>query len=93
MIEKIYDYSTLGDKIINQLVQDNLAQVNHIVLRKDSSFLEHYSNPKLKVKRQKYSENVYCEKIPSCIDWGASAHQCLEEDRWKDMKGGRTSQS
>jgi len=48
----------------------------------------------IKVKCQKCGENVYREKIPSCIDWCASARQCLGEDRWKELKGrARASQS
>ena len=40
----------------------------------------------IKVKCQKCGENVYREKTPSCIDWCASARQCLGEERWKQLK-------
>ena len=30
---------------------------------------------------------VYREKLPSCIDWCASARQCLGEERWAHLKG------
>ena len=46
----------------------------------------------IKVKCQKCGKNVYREKIPSCIDWCASARQCLGEEKWEELKG-RTSQS
>ena len=41
----------------------------------------------LKVKCHKCGENVYKEKIPSCIDWCAYARQCLGEERWKALRG------
>ena len=41
----------------------------------------------IKGKCQKCGENVYREKIHSCIDWCASARQCLGEKRWKELKG------
>jgi hypothetical protein len=33
------------------------------------------------------SELVYREQLPSCIDWCASARQCLGEERWSRLKG------
>ena len=42
----------------------------------------------VKVKCQKCGEKVYREKMPSCIEWCASARQCLGEERWKALKGG-----
>ena len=41
----------------------------------------------LKVKCHKCGENVYKEKVPSCIDWCAYARQCLGEERWKALRG------
>ncbi len=41
----------------------------------------------LKMKCQKCGEIVYKENIPSCIDWCASARQCLGEKRWQEMRG------
>lgn len=41
----------------------------------------------LKLKCPKCGEYIYKEKIPSCIDWCASARQCLGEERWKELKG------
>ena len=41
----------------------------------------------IKVKCPKCGEKVYKEKLPSCIDWCASARQCLGEERWKALKG------
>ena len=40
-----------------------------------------------KFVREECGENVYREKMPSCIDWCASARQCLGEERWKELKG------
>jgi len=40
----------------------------------------------LKVKCPKCGKYIYKEKIPSCIDWCASARQCLGEERWKELK-------
>jgi ribosomal protein S27AE len=41
----------------------------------------------IKIRCHKCKEVVYRDKIPSCIDWCASARQCLGEERWKDLKG------
>jgi len=30
-------------------------------------------------------ERVYREKTPSCIEWCASARQCLGEERWRQL--------
>ena len=41
----------------------------------------------LKAKCHKCGEFVYKERTPSCIDWCASARQCLGEERWKELSG------
>ena len=41
----------------------------------------------LKVKCHQCGKYVYKESVPSCIDWCASARQCLGEKRWKELKG------
>jgi len=41
----------------------------------------------IKMKCQKCGKMVYREKIPSCIDWCASARQCLGDERWKELTG------
>lgn len=41
----------------------------------------------LKIKCPKCGEKVYKEKMPSCIDWCASAKQCLGEERWQQLTG------
>lgn len=40
-----------------------------------------------RVKCQKCGEIIYREKLPSCIEWCASARQCLGEERWKALTG------
>ena len=41
----------------------------------------------LKVRCHKCGKYIYKEKMPSCIDWCASARWCLGEERWKALKG------
>ena len=41
----------------------------------------------VKMKCHKCGMVIYREKMPSCIDWCASARQCLGEDRWRQMRG------
>lgn len=41
----------------------------------------------MRIKCQQCGEMVYKEKVPSCIDWCASARQCLGEERWKELQG------
>jgi len=38
-----------------------------------------------RVRCQKCGEVVYRESMPSCIEWCASARQCLGEERWKRL--------
>ncbi len=41
----------------------------------------------IKVKCQRCGTKVYRDKVPSCIEWCASARQCLGEERWKALHG------
>jgi NADH pyrophosphatase NudC (nudix superfamily) len=41
----------------------------------------------VKVKCPQCGKNVYREKTPSCIEWCASARQCLGEERWRKLRG------
>ena len=41
-----------------------------------------------RVKCHKCGEFVHREKAPSCIDWCASARECLGEERWRQLRGG-----
>ena len=41
----------------------------------------------LKIRCRKCGEYVYKENVPSCIEWCASARQCLGEERWKALQG------
>ena len=45
----------------------------------------------MRVKCGECGEYVYRERIPSCIDWCASARQCLGEERWKELRGDQKS--
>jgi len=42
----------------------------------------------IRVKCHKCGQQVYRDRIPSCIEWCASARQCLGEERWRQLKGG-----
>ncbi len=42
-----------------------------------------------RVRCYKCKQYVYREKVPSCIEWCASARQCLGEERWKELMGDR----
>ncbi len=39
------------------------------------------------VRCQKCGEKVHSDMGPSCIDWCASARECLGEDKWQQLKG------
>jgi NADH pyrophosphatase NudC (nudix superfamily) len=41
----------------------------------------------LRIKCRKCGKYVYREKTPTCIEWCASARQCLGEERWKQLHG------
>ncbi|MCK4222354.1 MAG: phosphohydrolase [Dehalococcoidia bacterium] len=40
-----------------------------------------------KVKCHKCGEEICRDRVPACIDWCASARQCLGEERWKEQTG------
>lgn len=40
-----------------------------------------------KVRCFRCKQIVYREKLPSCIEWCASARQCLGEERWRQLRG------
>jgi quercetin dioxygenase-like cupin family protein len=44
MIEKEYFYTISDEKIIEKLIEDDHVGINHIILPKDQSIPEHYSN-------------------------------------------------
>ena len=41
----------------------------------------------LRVKCHKCGEYIHKQQMPSCIDWCASARECLGEERWKELRG------
>jgi len=41
----------------------------------------------MRVRCPKCGTRVYRDKVPSCIDWCASARQCLGEERWNELRG------
>jgi len=40
-----------------------------------------------RVRCQKCGTMVFKERLPTCIEWCASARQCLGEERWKEIMG------
>lgn len=44
MIEKEYFYTVSDEKIIEKLIEDDHVGINHIILSKNESIPEHYSN-------------------------------------------------
>jgi DNA-directed RNA polymerase subunit RPC12/RpoP len=47
----------------------------------------------LRIKCRKCGKYVYKEQVPSCIEWCASARQCLGEERWQALMGEAKSES
>lgn len=43
----------------------------------------------VEVRCPKCRKPVYRERMPSCIEWCASARQCLGEERWRNLMGDR----
>jgi hypothetical protein len=48
--------------------------------------VEIFSNEN-RVRCYKCGEMVEREQLPTCIDWCASARQCLGEERWNRLMG------
>ena len=51
-----------------------------------SAEVEVFSN-ETRVRCDGCGEHVYRDKIPSCIEWCASARECLGEERWRQLMG------
>ncbi len=43
----------------------------------------------IKVRCPKCKELICKERLPSCIDWCKAARQCIGEEKWKELKGGK----
>ncbi|MFH0941545.1 MAG: phosphohydrolase [Chloroflexota bacterium] len=43
----------------------------------------------IKMRCPRCLKPVYRERMPACIDWCASARQCLGEERWRQLAGDR----
>lgn len=44
MIEKLYSFTATEEKVIEKIVSDENADLNHVVLTKNDCLPEHYSN-------------------------------------------------
>lgn len=44
MIEKVYGLTMLEEKVVEKIVDDKNVAINHMILPKDASLPEHYSN-------------------------------------------------
>ncbi|MDO6355521.1 cupin domain-containing protein [Caloramator sp. CAR-1] len=44
MIEKIYEFKALDEKLIEKIVDDDNLVINHMILTKDTGLPEHFSN-------------------------------------------------
>jgi len=49
--------------------------------------VEIFSN-EVRVKCYQCGTTVYKEELPSCIEWCASARECIGERRWRLLKDG-----
>jgi len=50
--------------------------------------LEIFSD-EVKVKCPKCRSLVCRVRLPSCVDWCKSARECIGDEKWKELKGGR----
>ncbi|MGB9975582.1 cupin domain-containing protein [Thermovenabulum sp.] len=44
MIEKLYEFKIVNDKLIERIVDDDNVAINHMILVKDTGLPEHFSN-------------------------------------------------
>ncbi len=44
LIEKVYDFSVIDQKVIERIVDDEYANLNHVILAKEDRLPEHFSN-------------------------------------------------
>ena len=44
MVEMVYAYTVSEEKVIEQLVKDDVAMINHVILKKGDALPEHHSD-------------------------------------------------
>lgn len=68
MIEKIYQFKEINEKIIEKIVDDDNLVINHMVLTKNTGLPEHFSNSnvymiiikgKMTIKLNDHEPNIY----------------------------------
>jgi len=43
----------------------------------------------IKVKCPKCRNLICRQRLPSCVDWCKAARECIGEERWKQLRGGK----
>lgn len=55
----------------------------------DCSYTVEIFSDEIKVKCPKCKNFVCRVRLPSCVDWCKYARECIGEDKWKQLKGGK----
>jgi len=69
--------------------QDDRNIKSEIITCPECGYKVEIFSDEIKVKCPKCKGLVCKERLPSCVDWCKAARECIGEERWKQLKGGK----
>ena len=69
--------------------QDDRNVKVEIIKCPDCGYTVEMFSDEIKVRCPKCKGLVCRERLPSCVDWCKFARECVGEDKWKQLKGGK----
>jgi hypothetical protein len=55
----------------------------------DCGYQAEIFSDEIKVKCPKCKGLICRDRLPSCVDWCKAAKECIGEEKWKKLKGGK----
>ncbi|MCX5700596.1 MAG: phosphohydrolase [Candidatus Omnitrophica bacterium] len=55
----------------------------------DCGYTAEIFTDEIKVKCPKCKGFICRSRLPSCVDWCKAARECIGEEKWKQLKGGK----
>ncbi len=69
--------------------QDDRNIKTEIITCPECGYKVEIFSDEIKVRCPKCKELVCKERLPSCVDWCKAARECIGEEKWKELKGGK----
>jgi len=69
--------------------QDDRNIKSEIIVCPDCGYRIEIFSDEIKIRCPK-CKNLACrERLPTCVDWCKSSRECIGEEKWKALKGGK----